>query len=79
MIKIIKTKGGLYTICTKFEVNTNLSQTWDFFTNVKNVSRIMPKELNFKVTSKTSKKFYEGEIIKYKNTISNKYLYQLFY
>lgn len=68
-LKIFKKKGGLYEIYTKFEVNTNINETWDFFTNVKNISKIMPKELNFNVTSKTSKKLYEGEIITFRTKI----------
>ena len=68
-VKILRKKGGLYTLYTKFEVKNNISETWKFFTNVKNISKIMPKELNFNVTSKTSKQVYEGEIISFRTKI----------
>ena len=62
-IKIIKHKGGLYTLQANYEINTNISEVWKFFTKVDNIERIMPPELHFNVTSSKPTNIYEGKII----------------
>jgi len=69
-IKIIKHRGGLYTLKTKYEVNTNISKTWIFFTTVKNIEKIMPPKLNFKLTSSKPTNIYEGKIITFSTKIT---------
>ena len=70
MVKIIKHRGGLYTLQIKYEVNTNISKTWNFFTKVHNIEHIMPPELNFNVTSSKPANIYEGKIITFNTKIT---------
>jgi ligand-binding SRPBCC domain-containing protein len=44
----------------------SLSDAWKFFSNPKNLDKITPKWLNFKITSEVPNKMYAGEIITYK-------------
>ena len=69
-LKIIRQRGGLYTLQTKYEVNTKISKTWDFFTTVNNIEQIMPPELNFNVTSSKPTNIYEGKIITFNTKIT---------
>ena len=68
-VRIIKNKGGLYTLYCEQEVNMEINKVWDFFTNIKNIEKIMPKEFCFKVTSGRSKDFHEGKIINFNTKI----------
>lgn len=68
-LQITKHKGGLYTLQIKYEVNTNISEAWTFFTKVNNIEQIMPPELNFNVTSSKPTNIYEGKIITFNTKI----------
>lgn len=69
-LEIIKLKGGLYTLQANYEVNTKISETWTFFTKVKNIEQIMPPEINFNVTSNKPTNIYEGKIITFNTKIT---------
>ena len=69
-IKLTKHKGGLYTLQTHYEVNTQISKAWIFHTKVSNLERIMPPELNFNVTSSKPTNIYEGKIITFNTKIT---------
>ena len=69
-IKITKHKGGLYTLKAKYEIHTNISEAWMFFTTVNNIELIMPPELNFNVTSSKLTNIYEGKIITFNTKIT---------
>ena len=68
-LRITKQKGGLYTLNTKYEINAEISEVWSFFTNVKNIEKIMPTELNFNVSSRNPTNIYEGKIITFNTKI----------
>ena len=69
-INLTKHSGGLYTLQTKYEVNTQIKKAWTFFTKVSNIELIMPTELSFKVTSNKLTKIYEGKIITFNTKIN---------
>jgi len=68
-LRITRQKGGLYTLNTKYEINAEISEVWSFFTNVKNIEKIMPTELNFNVNSRNPTNIYEGKIITFNTKI----------
>lgn len=68
-IKIIRHKGGLYTLHAKYKIKTKISEAWSFFTRVNNIEKIMPSELNFNVTSRKPTSIYEGKIITFNTKI----------
>jgi ligand-binding SRPBCC domain-containing protein len=41
-------------------------QAWEFLSDPKNLAKISPQSLNFKITSKIDSKMYSGQIITYK-------------
>ena len=47
-------------------LNTNITQAWDFISNPKNLNKITPKSLNFKIISNPPEKIYSGLMIEYK-------------
>ena len=69
-IRLTKHKGGLYTLYTQYEVNTQISKAWIFFTKVSNIEQIMPPEMNFNVTSSKPTNIYEGKIITFNTKIT---------
>lgn len=49
------------------QLHTNLETAWDFFSSPHNLSKITPKDMNFRVLTDTDgKSIYEGMIIDYK-------------
>lgn len=44
----------------------SLQDAWKFFSNPRNLNKIIPPWLNFKITSEVASKMYPGQIITYK-------------
>ena len=65
-VKIIKHEGGLYTLYAKQTVETKIDILWDFFKTPRNLNKLTPKDVRFKIISGKSNNFYEGKIISYK-------------
>ena len=64
-VKIIKHDGGIYTLYSKQKVQISIENAWDFFSQPKNLNKLTPPDLNFKITSGNPNDFYEGKIITY--------------
>jgi ligand-binding SRPBCC domain-containing protein len=65
-IQIIKHKGGLYTLYAKQTVDKEIDFLWDFFSKPRNLNKLTPEDVQFKIISGESDDFYEGKIISYK-------------
>ena len=65
-IRIIKHKGGLYTLYSTQKIKASIDDVWDFFSKPKNLNKLTPSDLDFKITSENPNNFYEGKIISYK-------------
>jgi len=58
-------QNKVYTLKTEQELPITLKKSWDFFSSPKNLFKITPEHMNFKILT-DFKKMYEGQIIKYK-------------
>lgn len=47
-------------------VNTDITEMWDFFSKPKNLSKITPKDMMFKIVSGNAEQTYAGQVIVYK-------------
>jgi len=47
-------------------VNTDVKKCWDFFSSPKNLSKITPNHLGFKILSEVPEKMHSGLIIEYR-------------
>lgn len=65
MIEITK-HSGIFTLKTKQELPITLEHAWQFFSNPKNLEKITPKDMHFKITSTNKSDAYSGQIITYK-------------
>jgi|TARA_B110000908_G_scaffold45324_1_gene55172 ligand-binding SRPBCC domain-containing protein len=65
-IKIIKHKGGLYSLYAKQIVDKEIDFLWDFFSKPSNLNKLTPEDVEFKIISGKSDDFYAGKIISYK-------------
>ena len=65
-IKIIKHKGGLYSLHAKQIVDKEIDFLWDFFSKPSNLNKLTPEDVEFKIISGKSDDFYAGKIISYK-------------
>ena len=65
-VQIIKHAGGLYTLYAKQTVTKEIDLLWDFFRKPRNLNKLTPKDVEFKITSGKSDDFYGGKIISYK-------------
>ena len=63
--KIVKHRGGIYTLYSKQLVKVSIQEAWDFFSQPKNLNKLTPKDMNFKINSGNPNEFYEGKIITY--------------
>ena len=57
--------NGIYTLKSKQKLKTSLSKSWEFYSNPKNLSKITPKHMNFKILTDFNK-IHKGQIIKYR-------------
>ena len=65
-VQIIKHEGGLYSLYAKQTVAKDIDLLWDFFRKPRNLNKLTPEDVEFKITSGKSDDFYEGKIISYK-------------
>ena len=65
-IKIIKHKGGLYSLYAVQIVDKEIDFLWDFFSKPSNLNKLTPEDVEFNIISGKSDDFYEGKIISYK-------------
>ena len=65
-VQIIKHEGGLYTLYAKQTVDKEIDFLWDFFSKPRNLNKLTPEDVQFKIISGKSDDFYEGKIISYK-------------
>ena len=65
-IQIIKHEAGLYTLYAKQTVDKEIDFLWDFFSKPRNLNKLTPEDVQFKIISGESDDFYEGKIISYK-------------
>ena len=56
----------IFQIKSKKTLNITLEESWDFFSNPRNLPKITPPWLKLKVTSNVPEKMYAGMIITYK-------------
>lgn len=56
----------LYKIHKKQSLPIRKKEAWDFLSDPRNLEKITPKDMGFKITSGGDKKMYAGQIIQYK-------------
>lgn len=62
----LKSHSGIYTLKTVQELPIDIKTAWAFFSSPKNLEKITPKHMGFKITSEEAKTMYAGQIITYK-------------
>lgn len=62
----LKSHSGIYTLKTVQELPIDLATAWLFFSSPKNLEKITPKHMGFKITSGDAPNMYPGQIITYK-------------
>ena len=67
-IKIYK-KNGFYKLKTSQNVHAKIEDIWEYFTEIKNLEKIMPKKYNVKITQGRKGKLYAGKIFNIKMKI----------
>ena len=65
-VQIIKHAGGLYTLYAKQTVAKEIDLLWNFFRKPRNLDKLTPEDVEFKIISGKSDDFYSGKIISYK-------------
>ena len=55
----------LYQIKIQQKLPISIEKAWDFFSNPKNLKKITPEEMSFKIISGAEKSIYPGQIIQY--------------
>jgi len=58
-------QNKVYTLKTEQELPITLKKSWNFFSNPKNLFKITPDHMNFKILTDFNK-MYEGQKIKYR-------------
>ena len=58
-------QSGIYTMVAEQTVTASLEEMWDFFTLPKNLSKICPDNMEFKITNQPADLTYAGQIITY--------------
>lgn len=61
----IKKHSGIYSLKLVQELDLSIKEAWDFFSSPKNLEKITPKEMGFKITGESPGKMYAGQIISY--------------
>ena len=56
----------IYTLHVKQKLPISKDKAWDFFSSPKNLSKITPESMGFKIISGAERKTYAGQIIQYK-------------
>lgn len=58
----------IYEIHSTQKLPISKQQAWDFLSNPRNLQKIMPPEMGFKILSGADRKMFTGQIIQYKVT-----------
>ncbi|GAB4244365.1 MAG: SRPBCC family protein [Ekhidna sp.] len=61
-----KKHSGIYTLEVEQALPISLEEAWTFFSSSKNLERITPDHMGFRITSGEPGKMYPGQIISYK-------------
>tara|TARA_B100000686_G_scaffold305891_1_gene344794 strand:+ start:852 stop:1328 length:477 start_codon:yes stop_codon:yes gene_type:complete len=56
----------IYKMCCHQDLPISLEQSWDFFSDPRNLEKITPKELGFHITSDVSQGMRNGMLISYR-------------
>ena len=62
----ITKQSGIYTLTSEQILPLSLEKAWEFFTLPKNLDKITPKEMEFRITNNPPNRTYKGQIITYK-------------
>lgn len=57
--------SGIFTLEARQELAISIEEAWDFFSSPKNLVKITPEHMGFKITSGDPAKMYEGQMITY--------------
>ncbi|TXC76189.1 SRPBCC family protein [Luteibaculum oceani] len=58
--------SGIYTLQTKLVIPISIDEAWEFFSSPKNLAKITPEHMGFKITSKITESMFPGQIISYR-------------
>ncbi len=58
--------SGIYTLFSEQTLDISLEKAWNFFSSPKNLAKITPGDMGFKITSGEPGKMFPGQIISYK-------------
>lgn len=64
-IDIVK-QSGIYTLTSEQLLPITLDEAWKFFSTPRNLDKITPEEMKFKITNNPPDKTYVGQMITYK-------------
>lgn len=56
----------MYTLHKEIEVTASLDKVWDFISHPKNLDRITPDDMSFKIVSHVPERMYNGLIVEYR-------------
>ena len=62
----ISAHSSIYTLFSEQTLDISLEKAWDFFSSPKNLAKITPSKMGFKITSGEPEKMFPGQIISYK-------------
>jgi len=62
----------VYKLKYKQQINGSIEEVFDFFMSPKNLSKLTPRKLNFKILTPTPIKMKEGQLIDYRITLFGK-------
>lgn len=61
-----KKHSGIYTLTVTQQLPLSLTEAWNFFSSPKNLEKITPSHMGFRITSGEPGRMYTGQIITYK-------------
>ena len=62
----IKHHSGIYTLESRQNLNAEIDEAWEFFSDPSRLADITPSHMGFKITSGDPGKMYRGQIISYR-------------
>lgn len=65
MFAKLKNKMKIYTLHTKQKLPITIEEAWDLLSDPKNLQKITPEYMGFKILSGADRKMYPGQIIQY--------------
>tara|TARA_R110000868_G_scaffold184802_1_gene426465 strand:+ start:935 stop:1426 length:492 start_codon:yes stop_codon:yes gene_type:complete len=60
-----KKHSGIFTLQAEQKLPISIEEAWEFFSSPKNLVKITPEHMGFKITSGEPSKMYQGQIITY--------------